>query len=285
MNETYVHCPNNIQLRVQVDSIGAVAGIGRHRLVVFTSLSPANEQADGVAFTLSGEAFADNLGGGSGYLGQIVPTLAQTLRRDGNFQFTLYVDITDDQVRKIEEHRNQPDGGFSLRLGLRLDGTDRDGNPISNTFTLDTVRVSREDWLNMLRQVRYRRVVIAELEVPDASGQPRLSSALDYYQRAQGRFEAGDYRGTAESIRQALSALMGEPPDVELDTDAMAAELRDAKKRQGGYTDRMELVRKVLKFTADLGAHPETDETKKAEALAQLHMAAGVMQWYASRHS
>lgn len=63
----------------------------------------------------------------------------------------------------------------------------------------------------------------------------------------------------------------------------MMSEVRAANRRRGGYGDRMELTRKVLKFTADLGAHPETDVTERAEALAQLHLAAGFVQWF-TRH-
>lgn len=280
MNETYVQFPNNVQVRIQVDQVGGVAGIGRHRLFVQGWLSPLNEPSDGVTLSISGEANAENLGGGGGYLGQIVPTVPVTLRRDGNFQVSLCVEITDDQVRRIEEHRNQADGSFNLRLGLQLDGTDREGKALWNTTSLSNVRVGREEWLQLLQQVKYRRVLIAELEIPDAAARPELAHALEYYQQAQTRYGAGDYRGTAESIRQALSALVGESPDVELSVEAMTTEFRDARKRQGGYDDRMELARKVLKFTADLGAHPETDETKRAEALAQLHMAAGFIQWF-----
>ncbi len=145
---------------------------------------------------MAGEAVAENLGGASGYLGQILPADPQTLRRDGTFQFSLYVELTDDQVRKIEEHRNHTDGSFNLRLGLRFDGTDREGKPVWNTGSLSNVRVGREDWLSLLRQVSYRKLVVAELEVPDAASQPELATALDFCQQAQARFGTDCYRGT-----------------------------------------------------------------------------------------
>jgi hypothetical protein len=46
----------------------------------------------------------------------------------------------------------------------------------------------------------------------------------------------GDYRGTAESIRQALSALVGASPDVEASVDATTTEFRAARKRQEATT-------------------------------------------------
>jgi hypothetical protein len=283
MIETYIHFPNNVQIRVQVDSIAAAAGLGKHRLFVQSWLSPLNEVADGVTLSVSGEATAENLGGGSGYLGQLVPTAPVTLRRDGNFQVSLIVELSEDQVRRIEEHRNQPDGSFNLRLGLRLDGTDREGKYLSNTGSLPNVRVGREEWLNLLQQVKYRRVLVVELEVPEAAAHPELAKGLDFYQQAQSHYSAGDYRGTAESIRQALATLVGDAPEAEPNLDEMKTEIRAANKTKGGYGDRMELTRKVLKFTADLGAHPETDVTERAEALAQLHMAAGFIQWFTQR--
>ena len=136
--------------------------------------------------------------------------------RDGNFQVSLIVELSDDQIRRIEEHRNQAGGSFNLRLGLRLDGTDRDRKYLSNTGTLSNVRVSRGDWLSFLQQVKYRRVIVVELEVPEAARDPQLAKALDFYQQAQSRYSAGDYRGTTENIRQALATLVGEASEAEL---------------------------------------------------------------------
>ena len=58
-------------------------------------------------------------------------------------------------------------------------------------------------------------MLIVELEVPEADTRPDLAGALDYYRQAQSRYGAGDYRGTAESIRQALAVLVGEAPEAE----------------------------------------------------------------------
>ena len=59
---------------------------------------------------------------------------------------------------------------------------------------------------------------------------------------------------------------------------------KQARAERVGYCERMELARKTLKFVADLGAHPEAGDTHRAEALAQLHMAAGLIHWF-ERHS
>lgn len=280
MNESYARFPNGAEVVIRSDGLAIMPGLGRHRLVLQMSLSTANELADGTSLTLTGDAVAEGLGGTSGYLGTITPTFPITVRRDGNIATSAHVELTDDQIRRIDEHRNRSDGSFDLRLNLRLDGTDRNGQSIWTTSNMQPVRVSRDDWTNVLSQVGHRRVLVAELEIPDGALHPELAGALDHYRQAQTRYSSGDYRGTAESVRQALAVLVGEAPDAELSPDEMTTEYRNARKRQGGYDDRMELVRKALKFTADLGAHPETDQTMRAEALAQLHMAAGFIQWF-----
>jgi hypothetical protein len=45
----------------------------------------------------------------------------------------------------------------------------------------------------------------------------------------------------------------------------------------------MEITRKAIKLVADTGGHPKAGETHRAEALALLHMAAGLMQWFDRR--
>ena len=45
--------------------------------------------------------------------------------------------------------------------------------------------MSRGDWLSFFQQVKYRRVIVVELEVPEAARDPQLAKALDFYQQAQ----------------------------------------------------------------------------------------------------
>ena len=53
----------------------------------------------------------------------------------------------------------------------------------------------------VLHAERLVRVLVAELEVPEAAMHPEVAKALDSYQEAQARFGLGDYRGAAVSIR------------------------------------------------------------------------------------
>ena len=69
-----------------------------------------------------------------------------------------------------------------------------------------------------------------------------------------------------------------------MSVEEMSAEIRSATRtahdRGIRYPERMELARRALKFTADLGAHPEICETSRVEASSQLNMTAGLLQWF-----
>lgn len=278
MAEAFVSFPSNVQVKVRIDAVGVIPGISKHLLWLRAALTPLNNQSDAATLSLAGEVFLD--GGSGGYLGTIVPTAPITMRSHGEFQSNLLVEVTDDQIRKIEDRRNGADGSFNIKVSFRATGSEQGGAPLFNTFDLSSVRVSRDDWANILTQVGFRRTLIVELEVPEAATKPEMAKSLDYFKQAQTLFAAGDYRRTAEGLRQALAALVGEPAEVEATFDAMTVEFKDVHKRKGDYSDRLEFTRKTLKFVADLGAHPETDDTHKAEALAQIHMAAGIIYWY-----
>jgi len=62
-----------------------------------------------------------------------------------------------------------------------------------------------------MRAVGYRRVLIAELEIPEAAAKPELAKALEYFQQAQSHYSIGDYRAAAVDIRLAMEALREEP--------------------------------------------------------------------------
>jgi hypothetical protein len=286
MNENYLNYGgSSAAIRILVGDVSVIAGLGKHRVRVQASISTANERADGDTFTFTGDVSAAGLATTTdGYLGTIIPTLPQTIHRDGNWPASFIVELTDEQFRKIEERRTNADGSFEVVLLLRLEAIDASGTISRAENRLQPLRVKREDWLNMLNQIGFRHVLVAELDIPDSATRPEHARAVDFYAQAQARFAAGDYRGAAESIRQSLAALVGQSPDEETDADTISAEIREASKRSHGdrvgYDERMELARRVLKFVADISAHPEAGDTKRAEALAQLHMAAGLLQWF-----
>jgi hypothetical protein len=283
--ETYINYGGmNAGLRLTFAEVYLIPGLGRHRLQVQAALSTANERADGDTVVLSGEVQVQGLAGGGGYLGRILPTPPMTIRRDGSYTVTLFVELTDDQIRKIEDRRTAADGAFELWLNIQLEARDSVGGLRYGSGQVQNLRVTREQWLMGLSQVGVRKVLVAELDVPDSGTNPELAQASIYYSEAQSHYYEGRYRATAESLRQTLVALVGRSTEEEATLDVMSTDLRNVSKEardsRVGYPVRMEHVRRALKFLTDMGAHPEAGETQRVEALAQLHMVAGLMTWF-----
>lgn len=116
---------SNAGLRVSHGDVSLVGGIGRHRIRVNDTVSAANERADQLVFTFTGDLVIPSLGIASGYVGSIVSTTPQRITRDGSFPITLDIEVTDDQIRRIQDRRSvSPDGGFDLLLNLRFETID-----------------------------------------------------------------------------------------------------------------------------------------------------------------
>lgn len=245
----------------------------------------ADERAANLTVIFTGDLHIPTLGIGSGYVGSILPTQPQRLMRDASHPLVLDVEMTDSQVRMIEDRRSTTgDGGFDLSLNLRFTTIDPDSKISHGSGSLQPHRFTRDAWLEGLRQIGFRHVQVIELEEFEAEANPNLATALEFFKTAQTRYFDGDYREVAEALRQSLNALVGKSADEEADIEELEKELRDAQKEAFnapvGYDRRVELVRKGLKFTADIGAHPEADSTNRYDALALLHMTAGVIQWF-----
>ena len=277
---------NNSGLRVSHGVVSLIPGIGRHRMRISDTVSAANERADQLVVTFTGDLVIPSLGIASGYVGTILPTTPQRITRDGSFPINFDIEVTDDQIRRIEARRSvAPDGGFDLVLNLRMECSDAQNAISHGSGQLQPHKFSRESWLEGLRQVGFRHVQVIELEVIDSSVAPTISKAIEYFKDAQNRYLNGEYREVAESLRQSLNAIVGISGDEESDPDQVARDLgelqKEARTAKVGYSSRIEIVRKALKFVADIGVYPEAGDTNRFDALAQLHMAAGLIQWYA----
>ena len=276
----------NSGLRITHGDVSLIAGIGRHRLRISDTVSAANERADQLVVTFAGDLVIPSLGIASGYVGTILPTTPQRITRDGSFPIIFDVELMDDQIRRIEDRRSvSADGGFDLVLNLRVESIDTQNAISHGSGQLQSHKITREAWLEGLRQMGFRQVQVIELEVVDSSANPTISKAIEYFKLAQNRYSNGEYREVAESLRQSLTAIVGMSEDDETDSDQYAKDLgelqKEARNSKIGYPARIEYVRKALKFAADVGAHPEAGDTNRFDALAQLHMTAGLIQWYA----
>ncbi|MGH7174971.1 MAG: hypothetical protein ACREGR_01260 [Minisyncoccia bacterium] len=114
-----------------------------------------------------------------------------------------------------------------------------------------------------------------------------MANAIEFFKGAQDRYLRGEYRDVAECLRQSFNAIVGQPGEEEEDLDEFTKVIGDAQREACratvSYSERSEIMRRASIFLADIGAHPEAGTTTRSEALARLHMTAGLIQWYA-RH-
>jgi hypothetical protein len=229
---------------------------------------------------LGGRVEVQARNGSRPYVGRLQPATGQPINvgrfgQEASTQMTL--DLTDHQFWLIDENRT----GGVVRIFLTLTGhVVIDGQYLAVQEIQQLQHdINQSDWLDLVRQAGLKQTIMLELEAPDPQAHPELAQALDYYARAQTRFGEGEWRLSVESIRQSLAALVGKKADDEDQESDVKDAINEARKSQGqlGYEPRRELVRRAAKFMADLGAHPETAETRKPDAYAALMIAGGLL--------
>lgn len=266
--------------RLLYKGLSAARGVGMGQLTINVELSSRKEIADGLPVWLTGTVQVKNIGSQGGHLGalraQTQPTALPT--RGGTRDISFTCDVTYPQLQVIEEHRTGPVSlfvDFSGHWFIKCSPV-----PFSNA-QLD-IEIKQSDWIAILEQTGYRRILLLEFEAPRLQESPTYATAFTFFADAQKHYLEHEWRLTVESLRQCLAALVGKCPDDDEDDGGPRAAAKDLRKTavQGkvGYTERYELVRQALKFLSDLGAHPEVSETTRSDAHASLLMVAGLMQ-------
>ncbi|MEW2548352.1 hypothetical protein AB0910_21725 [Streptomyces sp. NPDC047002] len=281
MGEAWVSIGSvNNAARLSVTRVDGASGVGVRQLRFHIEAICCDEEAARRALWFGGTLSADSLGTSSGYIGRLfVEQSPISLFSVGSTQtFTLVVDLNQQQLEVIEEHRTA-----GLHFRFYMDGTTMlEGELERIGVGSFEHEVSQSDWIKVLEQMQYRRTLLLELETPDIARTPELAQALTFYRAAEKHYLQREWRNTTESLRQCCNALVGRPADeedTEADAKAAASDLRKATKIAAvGYRQRAEQVRRALKFMCDLGAHPEVVDTHKPDAAAALIMVGGLLQ-------
>jgi hypothetical protein len=280
MDEAWVTIGSvNGAARLDLKRVQGSSGLGVMQLQFHIAASCVEEEAVGRAMWLEGKLYAEGLGGSSGYIGRLaVDESPVTLFKVGaSTSFMLVADLDHRQLQIIEEHRS---GAMKFRLYL-TGTTMRDGHLERIGVGSFEQKVTQSDWAAVLEQMQYRRLLLIELDAPDADRSAELKLALDFYRDAEKHYLNQQWRLTVESLRQTLAALVGrkvEEEDETADVEAAAKDLRkESNKSRVGYAPRAEQVRRALKFMTDLGAHPEVAEPTKADAYSTLLMVGGLL--------
>jgi hypothetical protein len=254
--------------------------MGVTRLMFTFELTNKDQSSTGYPMWLGGRVEVQTRNGTRPYIGRLQPAMAQPINigrfgQEASTQLTL--DLSNYQFWLIDENRV----GDMVRMLLTFAGhavIDGQHIPLQETQSLQ-YDINQSDWLELLRQAGLRQKIVLELEAPDPLAHPELAQALNYYTQAQTRFGEGEWRLSVESIRQSLAALVGQKAEEEDQEADVKDAMNQARKVQNqlGYSPRRELVRRAAKFMADLGAHPETAETRKPDAYAALMIAGGLL--------
>jgi hypothetical protein len=209
------------------------------------------------------------------FLAQPQPIVLPQVGTEHTPQLTL--EVSERQLQPIEENRTA-----GLQLYIHLSGyAVQDGQYLTVTETQIVRNISQSDWIDLLQQAGYRRPLLLELGAPDPQAHPDLAHAIDFFLQAQSRYLEGEWRLTVESLRQSRAALVGKKADDEEHEEdvqsSIKAQRNEAHSVVVAYEPRLELVRQAAKFMCDLGAHPETAETRRPHAYGPLVMVGGLL--------
>lgn len=252
-------------------------GLGRHRLVVPISVRPTTEAAYGHTLSFSGSVSANALRGTGGYLGRINPTTPRQINANSLLEEYLLLDIDPRQISTIESVR---EGGFKLDIQIEITA---DAGAEHGSAHISGHDISRETWIRVLEQIQYQRTLLLELPTPNPQSAPQLSKAVSYFVNSQRRFLEGENRSAVEELRQCLAAVADQDPNLDDDSAVVIADMKTARLGGAQFEERFELIRRALKLTTDLAAHPEVAETGPSEARACIAMVAGLLQWFTAK--
>lgn len=280
MKEIWVNMGSvNDAARLELKAVDGTSGLGVMQLRFHFEASCRHEASAQRPMWFEGKVHAVGLGRSSGYLSRLTvessPVTLHSLA--ATTTFVLVADLDHKQLQIIEEHRA---GEITFRL--EVTGTAMtDGHLERIGVGGIEHEVNQSDWAAILEQMQYRRLLLIELDAPDANRPAEFAAALAYYRDAEKQYIKQEWRLTVEALRQTLAALVGKKADEEdeaSDVQAAANALRrESKKTDQGYPPRAEQVRRGLKFMCDLGAHPEVTETTKADAYSALLMVGGLL--------
>lgn len=271
----------NQSLRLLLRHMNGGRGLGLGQISFTFELSALGRLEENLPIWLGGQLYAAQLGAMSGVLAPLVANMQPvTVVADGGQpNVTLTANIDHRQLQIIEDARV---GGLTFRLDVS--GHYLKGQEPFPIWTNVEQPVTQGEWITLLEQFGYKRLVLIELDAPDPNRAPQMAQAIEFYRQAEKHFQQQEWRLTVESLRQSLAVLVGKKPedeDSEAEVRAAMKAVRSSESKQAtGYAPRWEPVRVAMKFLCDLGAHPEVTETLKPQAYSALLMVAGLLHGY-----
>jgi hypothetical protein len=193
---------------------------------------------------------------------------------------SLVLDLTFQQLEGLE--RRRCGGPFSLEL--RYQGLAFVDGKASNVGGNLTRQVTQDEWIRVLNQVGYRRLVLVEVPVADDQAHPALAKATLELGHATAALHTGRCRDAVGACRVALEALahaLGETPQTYSLQDLLKRNLLLDK------AERFGLVRKMLTIVTHPAHHGDPNaaavEWHYEDAVAVVAQTAAVLAYHSAK--
>lgn len=254
------------------------AALGACRLIVPLAIEVRATLADlgGALESLQGELLV-RLGGETLPAAMLRPEDGPVVIQAGQVRIptcaTLVADLTLGQVERLEEVR----AGAEPRFLLRVFGVVRTGEEVWRVSDQMDWLVPRERWIAVLTGMKYGRVLLVEVPIPETDGDPGVAKAAALLGEAQRAQLRGEFREAVGCCRASLEALEGVVGRGE------GPQEPDRKKRSKGA--RLREVRTSIRALADLAHHPgdqvgSATVWTRSDSLAAVTMVAAILNWY-----
>ncbi|WP_406354196.1 hypothetical protein [Streptomyces sp. NBC_00658] len=251
--------------------VGLLSGLDTHRLTVTVNVTGLGDFDLEAPHRFSGELWAENLPGSSGWLGRLEDANLLALRSEP-LSLTLTGAVTDRQIAGLEKLREGRD------LTLRLDLVATALRPIEDDWPVrqaqERFTISHSEWSAALVSVEAGAYV--DVLVPITDIEPRRVAARRL-REAKASLRDGRYEDAVDTSRKVLDA-------VKQATSATPTALK-ALKRANKDRDQAERWALVIQSAFDLmsgATHDDAGTTEhfawsRADATASVAIAAGLL--------
>ncbi len=261
--------------RIRLDRVYGQRALGFCRLLLRFEMhvvSLPGEDDKTVVTDLSGD-----LRIGPDYVGRLEPEAPpvsiRTHRPGMNQKFRLVTELDAVRLEAIEDLRM----GNGLKFDVALRAVVKGGGETEQVSEAGSVEVNQSDWIRVLGELGYCRMMLLEVPMPDQSTSPKLSQAVASLRGAQDAILSGHYRDAVGCCRDSLESLSEALGDTEKERQASFENVKARDKEA-----RVRIVRRALRTLCHPARHGDGNAVKiewdRADAIAVVSMTAALLR-------
>jgi len=266
---------------VWFDGVQGQPALGSYRLlckVHFQFMPRKSGPHPTVIQSLQGDLYAVQASGEQRYIGvarQWAQQSAFILDLEGHRrEFLLAIDLSTEQIVAIEELRL----GGKVKFVLAVSAVVSVQGAAENPTEFVTHEVPQGVWVEVLGAMNFQDVALIEIPRGEWRKDPKLASALRYFENLRGHVQRGDWRSAVSSMRDVMESIdrvLGEEdPDGKHHTATPS--LRDK-----GLPERLKHLRSALRLLAAPAKHADEPSEMvvwtRRDAILALHVSAAVL--------